>query len=98
MNVTILYRNISSNRLHKNTMYVIYKSLIISTFGDLINFRCVQMKISIFSVIDLFGIRQETIDWDKTAKSDFEGSINVEMHSDSLDSRLSKNTLVRKHK
>jgi len=42
----------------------------------------------------LFGIKQETIDWDKTAKSDFEGSINIEMHSNSLDSRFLKNTLV----
>lgn len=51
-----------------------------------------------FSAVDLFGMKQETIDWDKTAKSDFEGSINVEVYSDSLDSRLSKRTLVRKHK
>lgn len=51
-----------------------------------------------FNAVDLFGVKQETIDWDKTAKSDFEGCINVEMHSDSLDSRMSKNTLVCKHK
>lgn len=51
-----------------------------------------------FSVVDLFGMKQETIDWDKTAKNDFEGSINIEVHSGSLDSRLSKNTLVCKHK
>lgn len=51
-----------------------------------------------FSAIDLFGIKQETIDWDKSVKSDFEGSINIEMHSDSLDSRLSKSFLVCKHK
>jgi len=49
---------------------------------------------SLFSAVDLFGIKQETIDWNKTAKSDFEGSINIEMHSSSLDSRLLKNTLV----
>jgi len=51
-----------------------------------------------FSTLDLFGIKQETIDWDKTAKSDFEGSISIEMHSSSLDSRPSKITLVCKHK
>lgn len=45
---------------------------------------------------DLFGTKEETIDWDKTAKDDFEGSINVEMHSTTLilDPRLSKNILV----
>ncbi|XP_011157932.2 protein zwilch homolog isoform X2 [Solenopsis invicta] len=51
-------------------------------------------KVSMFNAVDLFGVKQETIDWDKTAKSDFEGCINVEMHSDSLDSRMSKNTLL----
>ena len=51
-----------------------------------------------FSALDLFGIKQETINWDKTAKSDFEGSISIEMHSSSLDSRPSKITLVCKHK
>ncbi|KAL0102446.1 hypothetical protein PUN28_018012 [Cardiocondyla obscurior] len=53
-----------------------------------------NVKISIFSSIDLFGVKHETIDWDKTVKTDFEGSINVEMHSSSLDLRLSKNILV----
>ncbi|XP_012529690.1 protein zwilch homolog isoform X2 [Monomorium pharaonis] len=53
-----------------------------------------NIKTSMFSVVDLFGIKQEMIDWDKTAKCDFEGSINVEMHSDSLDSRLSKSILI----
>lgn len=61
---------------------------------ELINFLYVQIKISMFSAIDLFGIKQETIDWDKSVKSDFEGSVNIEMHSDSLDSRQSKNSLV----
>ncbi|XP_071561375.1 protein zwilch homolog [Temnothorax nylanderi] len=53
-----------------------------------------NIKISVFSAVDLLGMKQETIDWDKTAKSDFEGSINIEMHSGSLDSRPSKNTLI----
>ncbi|KYM80328.1 Protein zwilch like protein [Atta colombica] len=53
-----------------------------------------NIKISMFSALDLFGIKQETIDWDKTAKSDFEGSISIEMHSSSLDSRPSKITLI----
>lgn len=53
-----------------------------------------NIKISVFSAVDLFGMKQETIDWDKTAKSDFEGSINVEVYSDSLDSRMSKKTLI----
>ncbi|XP_077274476.1 protein zwilch homolog isoform X2 [Temnothorax americanus] len=53
-----------------------------------------DIKISVFSAVDLLGMKQETIDWDKTAKSDFEGSINIEMHSSSLDSRPSKNTLI----
>lgn len=49
-----------------------------------------------FNNFDLFGIKQEMIDWEKTAKSDFEGSINIEVHSNKLviDPRLSKNTLV----
>lgn len=49
-----------------------------------------------FSNFDLFGIQQEMIDWGKTAKSDFEGSINIEVLSNKLviDPRLSKNTLV----
>lgn len=37
-----------------------------------------------FNTFDLFGIRKEMIDWDKTAKSDFEGSINIEIHSNKL--------------
>ncbi|KYQ57370.1 Protein zwilch like protein [Trachymyrmex zeteki] len=53
-----------------------------------------NIKISVFSALDLFGIKQEMIDWEKTAKSDFEGNINIEMHSSSLDSRPSKITLV----
>ncbi|KYN39034.1 Protein zwilch like protein [Trachymyrmex septentrionalis] len=53
-----------------------------------------NIKISMFSALDLFGMKQETIDWNKTAKSDFEGSINIEMHSSNLDSRPSKITLV----
>ncbi|KAG5312153.1 ZWILC protein, partial [Acromyrmex insinuator] len=57
-----------------------------------------NIKISIFSALDLFGIKSETIDWEKTVKSDFEGSINIEMHSSSLDSRPSKITLVYKYK
>ncbi|KAG5317588.1 ZWILC protein, partial [Pseudoatta argentina] len=43
---------------------------------------------------DTTNISQKTIDWEKTAKSDFEGSINIEMHSSSLDSRPSKITLI----
>lgn len=50
-----------------------------------------EYSTKMFSAVDLFRMKQETIDWDKTAKSDFEGSISVEMHSDS---RLSKNTLT----
>ncbi|KYN18209.1 hypothetical protein ALC57_09456 [Trachymyrmex cornetzi] len=53
-----------------------------------------NIKISMFSALDLFGIKQEMIDWDKTSKSDFKGSINIEMHSSSLDSRPSKIALV----
>ncbi|XP_018404406.1 PREDICTED: protein zwilch homolog [Cyphomyrmex costatus] len=53
-----------------------------------------NIKISLFSALDLFGMKQETIDWDKTTKSDFEGSINIEMHSSSLDSKPSKITLI----
>lgn len=49
-----------------------------------------------FNNFDLFGIKQEMIDWEKTVKSDFEGSINIEVHSNKLviDPRLSKSTLV----
>ncbi|KAM0737244.1 Protein zwilch-like protein [Formica fusca] len=43
-----------------------------------------DIKISMFNTFDLFGIRKEMIDWDKTAKSDFEGSINIEIHSNKL--------------
>ncbi|XP_018365245.1 PREDICTED: protein zwilch homolog [Trachymyrmex cornetzi] len=53
-----------------------------------------NIKISMFSALDLFGIKQEMIDWDKTSKSDFKGSINIEMHSSSLDSRPSKIALI----
>ncbi|XP_011875656.1 PREDICTED: protein zwilch homolog isoform X2 [Vollenhovia emeryi] len=53
-----------------------------------------NIKVSMFSTIDLFGMKQETIDWDKTTRSDYEGSINIETHSGSLDSKLSKNTLT----
>lgn len=51
---------------------------------------------SVFSTFDLFGTKQEKIDWDKTAKSDFEGSITIETYSNNLtlDPRQSKNTLV----
>jgi len=45
---------------------------------------------------DLFGTKQEIIDWDKTAMNDFKGNINIEMRSNNLilDPRLSKNLLV----
>jgi hypothetical protein len=45
---------------------------------------------------DLFGTKQEIIDWDKTAMNDFKGNISIEMHSNNLtlDPRLSKNLLV----
>lgn len=48
------------------------------------------------NVFNLFGIKKEEIDWDKTVKSDIEGSINVEMYSNNLilNPRLSRNTLV----
>lgn len=54
-----------------------------------------DLKLSMLGTFDLFGTKEETIDWDKTAKDDFEGSINVEMHSTTLilDPRLSKNIL-----
>lgn len=51
-----------------------------------------------FNTFDLFGIKQEMIDWNKTATSDFEGSINIEIHSNKLvinpRSERSKNNLV----
>lgn len=49
-----------------------------------------------FNNFHLFGIKQKKIDWDKTVKIDFEGSINIEMYSNNLilDPRQSKNTLV----
>ncbi|XP_072745144.1 protein zwilch homolog [Anoplolepis gracilipes] len=55
-----------------------------------------DIKISMFNIFNLFGIKQEMIDWDKTAKSDFEGSINIEIQSNKLtiDPRLSTNTLI----
>lgn len=56
----------------------------------------VQIKMSVLNTFDLFGIKQERIDWDKVARTDFEGSMNIEMHSGSLvlNPRLSKNILV----
>lgn len=51
---------------------------------------------SVLNTFDLFGIKEERIDWNKTASIDFEGSMNIEIHSNSLVSnpRLSKNILV----
>ncbi|RLU22797.1 hypothetical protein DMN91_005075 [Ooceraea biroi] len=55
-----------------------------------------NLKISMLGTFDLFGTKQEVVDWDKTAKSDFEGSVNIEMRSSNLmlDPRLSKNILI----
>ncbi|XP_014470654.1 PREDICTED: protein zwilch homolog [Dinoponera quadriceps] len=55
-----------------------------------------DIKMSVFNTFDLFGVKQERIDWDKIARSDFEGNIDIEMHSSSLvlNPRLSKNTLL----
>lgn len=49
-----------------------------------------------FITFDLFGIRQELIDWDKMSKSDYEGSINVQIYSSNLelDLRQSRNIMV----
>lgn len=48
------------------------------------------------NIFDIFGTKQERIDWDTSVKSDFEGSISIESYSDSLilNPRSSKNTLV----
>ncbi|XP_032682691.1 uncharacterized protein LOC116849548 [Odontomachus brunneus] len=55
-----------------------------------------DIKMSVLNTFDLFGIKQEKIDWDKVARTDFEGSMNIEMHSGSLvlNPRLSKNILI----
>jgi len=55
-----------------------------------------QLKISVLGTFDLFGTKQEIIDWNKTAMNDFEGNVNIEMRSNNLilDPRLSKNLLV----
>lgn len=49
-----------------------------------------------FNIFDIFGIKQEKINWDKTAKKDYEGSISIETYSNNLtlDLRMSQNTLV----
>lgn len=51
---------------------------------------------SVLSTFGLFGVKQERVDWDKITRSDFEGSIDIEVHSNSLvlNPRLSKNILV----
>ncbi|KAL6425229.1 hypothetical protein ACFW04_009462 [Cataglyphis niger] len=57
-----------------------------------------DIKISMLNIFDLFGIKQEMIDWNKTATSDFEGSINIVIHSNKLvinpRSERSKNNLI----
>ncbi|XP_012233445.1 protein zwilch homolog [Linepithema humile] len=55
-----------------------------------------DVKISMLNIFDIFGTKQERINWDKTAKKDYEGSISIEMYSNNLtlDLRLSQTTLV----
>ncbi|KAH0947663.1 hypothetical protein HN011_011691 [Eciton burchellii] len=55
-----------------------------------------NLKIFMLGTFDLFGTKQEIIDWDKTAMNDFKGNISIEMHSNNLtlDPRLSKNLLT----
>jgi len=49
-----------------------------------------------FNIFNIFGTKQEKINWDKTAKTDYEGSISIETYSNNLtlDLRLSQTTLV----
>ncbi|XP_011147870.2 protein zwilch homolog isoform X2 [Harpegnathos saltator] len=55
-----------------------------------------DIKMSMLNNFDLFGVKQERIDWDKVARSDFEGNIGIEIHSNNLvlNPRLSKNILI----
>ncbi|XP_076656487.1 protein zwilch homolog [Halictus rubicundus] len=57
-----------------------------------------NVAISAFSTYDVFGTREELIHWDKNAKSKFENSISIEVHSSNLSlyspTRASKNILV----
>ncbi|XP_020300082.1 protein zwilch homolog [Pseudomyrmex gracilis] len=54
------------------------------------------VNISMFISFDLFGIKQEMIDWDKISKNNYEGSINVQVYSNNLelDLRQSKNIMT----
>ncbi|XP_076288778.1 protein zwilch homolog isoform X2 [Lasioglossum baleicum] len=57
-----------------------------------------NVAVSTSSTFDIFGTREELIDWDKNVKSKFENSISVEVYSSNLSlcspTRASKNILV----
>ncbi|XP_076379095.1 protein zwilch homolog isoform X1 [Megalopta genalis] len=57
-----------------------------------------NVVISVFNSFDLFGRKEELIDWKKNAKSKFENSISVEVYTSNLSlnsfTRASKNILV----
>ena len=56
-----------------------------------------DIAVSAFSTFDLFGTKEEMIDKHNTIKSNFEGSLSVEIHTCSLSctpTRTSKNNLT----
>ncbi|XP_060821588.1 protein zwilch homolog isoform X1 [Bombus pascuorum] len=56
-----------------------------------------DIAVSAFSTFDLFGTKEEMIDKHNTIKSNFEGSLSVEIHTCSLSctpTRTSKNNLI----
>ncbi|CAK9820944.1 Protein zwilch homolog [Anthophora plagiata] len=57
-----------------------------------------DINISAFSTFDLFGTREEMINWNDNIKNNFEGSLSVEVNTCSLSlyppTRASKNNLV----
>ncbi|XP_029044330.2 uncharacterized protein LOC114876721 [Osmia bicornis bicornis] len=57
-----------------------------------------DVTISVFSIFDLFGIKGEMINWDENVKSNFEGSLSIEVNTCSLSLYIplkeTKNNLV----
>ncbi|XP_076389988.1 protein zwilch homolog isoform X2 [Megachile rotundata] len=57
-----------------------------------------DVTVSVFSIFDLFGIKAEMINWDENMKSNFEGSLSIEVNTSSLSlyspTRASKNNLI----
>ncbi|XP_053978515.1 protein zwilch homolog [Hylaeus volcanicus] len=57
-----------------------------------------NVSISAFNTFDLFGTKDEMINWDKNAKINFEGNLSIEVDTSSLSlyppTRASKNNLV----